>query len=75
MRIPDNLTDEKFLALAKPDGTYKNTNEMLGDLAQLTNTLHAAIFRGQNQVTSEVLGVLAGLTEVTIKSSRSYIHK
>ena len=75
MKIPNNLTDKSFLALANPEGTYSNTNEMIGDLSQLTDTLHAAINRGQNQVTSEVLGILSGITGLTIKASRSYIHK
>ena len=75
MKIPNNLTDESFLALAKPEGSYSNTNEMIGDLTQLTNTLHAAIARGQNQVTSEVLGILSGITGLTINASRGYIHK
>lgn len=75
MKIPNNLTDEKFLALADPKEAYANTNEMLGDLSQLTNNLHSALFRAQNQVSSEVLAILSGITGLTITASRSYLHK
>lgn len=75
MKIPNNLTDKDFIALAEPEGTYASTNEMLGDLAQLTHMLQAALDRGQNQVTTEVLGVLTGITGMSIKASRNYIHK
>lgn len=75
MKIPSKLTDSSFMSLVKPEGSYTNTNEMIGELSQLTNNLHAAIHRGNNQVTTEVLGVLAGINAMTIKASRDYIHK
>jgi hypothetical protein len=75
VRIPGNLTDESFMELVKVEGSYVNTNEMLGDLHQLTNTLQEALRRGRNQVTSEVLGVLVDLNGLTVKASRGYIHK
>jgi len=75
MQIPNNLSDEEFKNLTHRDGKYRNTNEMLGDLSQLTNNLHMALHRGGNQVTSEVLAVLAEINAMTVKSSRSYIHR
>lgn len=75
MNIPNNLTDKSFLALVKPKESYSNTNEMLGDLSHLTNNLHTALHRSNNQVSSEVLGILSNIAGMAITGSRGYLHK
>ena len=75
MKIPTKLTDKNFQEIQKPVGEYSNTNEMLGELAQLTNNLHNALYRGRNMVSSEVLGILSDINTMTVKASRSYIRK
>lgn len=75
MNIPSNLTDEDFINLVVPESHYNNTNELLGKYTTLTNELHTALYLGRNQVTSEVLGVLAEIHAMTITASRGYIHK
>jgi len=74
MKIPNNLTDEDFIKLSKPESHYSNSNEMLGVLSSLTNRLHASLHSGSNQITSEVLGVLSEMNAMTITASRGYMH-
>ncbi len=75
MKIPNNLTDEVFTNLVTPSSHYNNTNELLGVHTALTNDLHAALHRGQGQVTTEVLGVLAEIHAFTVTAARGYIHR
>lgn len=75
MKLPSNLTPEDFKDLLEPVENYHNSNEMLGHLTKITNNLQDALYRGQDKVTSEVLGVLVDLGNLAVTGSQSYMHK
>lgn len=75
MKIPSPLTDDDFINLVTPESHYSTTMEVLGHHTSLSNRLHAALDRGQNQVTSEVLGILAEIHAFSITASRGYLFR
>lgn len=75
MHIPADVTPEIFKGYLKAGDNYHNANELLGHLTQVTNNLHAALHRGNNLITSEVLGMLVELGNIAVTGSQAYVNK